>query len=87
MAYDEKLAERIRKSLSGVRNVQEKKMFGGMAFMVNGKMCVGVDKEDLMVRCDPEMTDELLKGEGVRIFDLPLTAERLYWSLKGRTQK
>ena len=70
MPYSEKLAERIRQSFSGVRKVQEKKMFGGIAFMVNGKMCVGVDKEDLMVRCAPEMTDELLAKKGVRIFNL-----------------
>jgi TfoX/Sxy family transcriptional regulator of competence genes len=70
MAYNEKLAERIRAKLAGVRNVKEKKMFGGVAFMVNDKMCVGVDKDDLILRCDPEMTDELLKKKGVRPFDL-----------------
>ena len=70
MAFNEKLAEKIRSSLEGVRNVQEKKMFGGIAFMVNDKMCVGVDKDDLMLRCEPDMTDELLKKKGVRMFDL-----------------
>jgi len=70
MAYNERLAERIRLALSGVRNVQEKKMFGGIAFLVNGKMCVGVDKQEMMVRCDPEMTDKLLTRKGVRVFDL-----------------
>ena len=39
-------------------------MFGGIAFMVNDKMCVGVDKDNLMVRCEPEMTDELLTKKG-----------------------
>jgi TfoX/Sxy family transcriptional regulator of competence genes len=43
MAYNEKLAEKIRISLAGVRNVKAKEMFGGIAFMVNDKMCVGVD--------------------------------------------
>jgi TfoX/Sxy family transcriptional regulator of competence genes len=43
MAYNEKLAEKIRISLAGVRNVKEEKMFGGIAFMVNDKMCAGVD--------------------------------------------
>jgi len=70
MAYSERLAEKVRNALVGVRKVAEKKMFGGIAFMVNGKMCVGVDKEDLMIRCDPGMTDELLERKGVRIFDL-----------------
>lgn len=42
MAYDERLAERIREALSHERGVTEKKMFGGIAFMVDGKMCCGV---------------------------------------------
>jgi TfoX/Sxy family transcriptional regulator of competence genes len=70
MAYNEKLAEKIRISLNGVRNVKEKKMFGGIAFMVNDKMCVGVDKDDLIFRCEPEQTDELLAKKGARIFNL-----------------
>ncbi|SRR5258706_8713732 len=70
MAYNEKLAERVRQSLKGTKNLVEKKMFGGIAFMVNDKMCVGVDRDDLMIRCEPEMTDELLSKKGVRLFDL-----------------
>lgn len=70
MAYNEKTAERVRQALSGTKKLEEKKMFGGIAFMVNDKMCVGVDKDDLMVRCDPEMNDELLARKGVRQFDL-----------------
>jgi TfoX/Sxy family transcriptional regulator of competence genes len=70
MAFNEKLADRIRESLSKVRGVKEKKMFGGIAFMLNDKMCVGVDKDDLMLRCEPKQTDELLAKKGVRIFDL-----------------
>jgi TfoX/Sxy family transcriptional regulator of competence genes len=70
MAYNEKLAEKIRISLSGIRNVKEKKMFGGIAFMVNEKMCVGVDGNDLMLRCEPDQTDALLTKKGVRIFNL-----------------
>ena len=70
MAFNEKLADRIRESLSQVRGVKEKKMFGGIAFMVNDKMCVGVDKDDLILRCRPEQTEELLTQSGVRIFNL-----------------
>ena len=70
MAYNEKLAEKIRSSLSGTENVTEKKMFGGIAFMVNDKMCVGVNKDDLMLRCEPDLTDKLLLKKGVRLFDL-----------------
>lgn len=70
MAYNERLADKVRIALSGIRNVQEKKMFGGIAFMVNDKICVGVHKDDLMLRCEPEQTDELLTKKGVRIFNL-----------------
>ena len=68
MAYDEKLAERVRAVLP--RNkVDEKKMMGGLTFMVNGKMCVGVHEKDLMVRLDPEIHDKALKRKGARTMD------------------
>jgi TfoX/Sxy family transcriptional regulator of competence genes len=70
MAYNEKIANRIREALIDVKNLAEKKMFGGIAFMVNDKMCVGVDKDAIMLRCDPEMTNELLSKKGARPFDL-----------------
>jgi TfoX/Sxy family transcriptional regulator of competence genes len=70
MAYNEKIADRIRTALSGTKKLVEKKMFGGIAFMANEKMCLGVDKDDIMLRCEPEMTDELLSKKGVRPFDL-----------------
>jgi hypothetical protein len=55
MAYDLKLAERIREYLARLPNlkVEEKKMFSGLAFMVNGKMCVNVSGENMMCRVDP----------------------------------
>ena len=52
MAYDEGLAERIREVLSDQRGVSEKRMFGGLAFLLSGNMCVGVVKDQLMVRVD-----------------------------------
>jgi len=70
MAYDEKLAARIREILSGKKNLTEKKMFGGIAFMLNDKMCVGVDKKDLILRCDPKTGESLLSEKGVRPFDI-----------------
>ncbi len=70
MAYNEKLAEQIRKALAGKKNLVEKKMFGGIAFMLNDKMCIGVDKDDIMLRCEKEDTDELLKKKGAKVFDL-----------------
>ena len=45
-------------------------MFGGIAFMINDKMCVGVDKDDLILRCEAELHNELLSKKGVRPFDL-----------------
>lgn len=52
MPYDEKLAARVRNALAARRDVEEKKMFGGVAFMVAGKMAVGVSKDRLLVRVD-----------------------------------
>jgi TfoX/Sxy family transcriptional regulator of competence genes len=66
MAYNEQLAERIRKALSGVTKVEEKKMFRGITFMVNGKMCVCVSGDELMCRFDPAMQDILAKKKGFR---------------------
>ena len=50
MAYSEKLNDRIRESLQKVKNVEEKYMFGGVCYMVNGKMCVGVVEDEMMCR-------------------------------------
>jgi TfoX/Sxy family transcriptional regulator of competence genes len=65
MAYDEQLAERIRRAF-GHRKVPfaEKRMMGGLCFMVDSKMCVGVEKDHLMVRIDPEVYDDALRGKG-----------------------
>lgn len=64
MAYNEKLADRIREALSHLPKLEEKKMFRGVTFMVNGKMCVSVSGENLMVRFDPAMHDELAEKKG-----------------------
>ena len=70
MAYNEKLADRTREIISRThKNVEEKKMFGGLCFMVNDKMCVGVEKERLMVRLDPDKYDEVLEKEGCTPMD------------------
>jgi TfoX/Sxy family transcriptional regulator of competence genes len=70
MAFDEKLAARVRKLISPQnKNTEEKKMFGGLCFMVNDKMCIGVEKERLMVRIDPEKYEEAMKKEGSRPMD------------------
>ena len=69
MAYDEKLADRIREALTGLPRVEEKKMMGGLTFMVNGKMCVGIVNNDLMCRIDPDVYETALKKTGCREMD------------------
>lgn len=70
MAYDEKLADRLREFISLTHKItEEKKMFGGLCFMVNDKMCVGVEKERLMVRLNPDLTDEVMEKEGCMPMD------------------
>ena len=70
MAYNEKLADMTRELISQThKNVEEKAMFGGLCFMVNDKMCIGVEKERLMVRLDPAKYDEVMEKEGCRPMD------------------
>lgn len=60
MAYDEKLAARVRNVLGGTRGVSEKKMFGGLTFMLRDHMCCGIVGNKLMVRIGPEQTRKAL---------------------------
>ena len=70
MAYNEKLADRVRELISvSHKNIEEKKMFGGLCFMVNHKMCIGVEAERLMVRLDPNKFDEAMEKEGCKQMD------------------
>ena len=70
MAYNEKLAVRVREFISVTHKItEEKKMFGGLCFMLNHKMCVGVEKERLMVRLNPDLTDEVMEKEGCSPMD------------------
>lgn len=69
MAYDEALAERVRRALRGEKSVVEKKMFGGIAFLQAGKMSVGILGKDLVVRVAPEEQDKLLRYPDVRPMD------------------
>ena len=66
MAYNEELASRVRKALKLLPNVEEKKMMGGLTFMVNGKMCVGILQDDLMARIDPKVYEMALQKTGCR---------------------
>jgi len=70
MSYNEKLADRIREMIAvSHKNIDEKKMFGGLCFMVNDKMCVGVEQERLMVRLDPAKYEEVMEKEGCKPMD------------------
>jgi len=70
MAYDEHLADRIRSYFKEKKiNTEEKKMMGGLCFMVDKKMCVGVDKNRLMARIGPEVYDQALTKTGCRPMD------------------
>ena len=63
MAYDEALAARIRKEVAGEPGVSEKRMFGGLAFLVNGNMAVSASGNGgVMLRCDPTQTSALISG-------------------------
>jgi len=70
MAYDEKLAGRIRKALAGRRGLTERKMFGGMAFMLRGNMSCGVQNDELILRLAPEQAEQALKKPHTRPFDM-----------------
>jgi len=69
MAYSKKLAGRIRERLAGLRNVEEREMMGGVTFMLNGKMCVGVIKDELMCRINPDVYEAVLEKNGCRPMD------------------
>jgi TfoX/Sxy family transcriptional regulator of competence genes len=69
MAYDEKLAARIRERISNLPNIEEKEMMGGLVFMYNGKMCLGIIKDELMCRIDPALHDIEVEKNGCRTMD------------------
>ena len=69
MAYNEILANKIRERLVELPNVEEKKMMGGLTFMVNEKMCVGIIKDELMCRIDPGFHEKAVEMQGCRTMD------------------
>ena len=70
MAYSESLARRIRQVFAHRRGVTEKQMFGGICFLLNGNMCVGIWKTSLIVRLGPEQAAAALKEPHVVEFDI-----------------
>ena len=69
MAYNQQLSNRIREALADIDKVEEKAMFGGICFMVNDKMCIGVVKDEMMCRIDPDIYNEALEKQGCRAMD------------------
>lgn len=69
MAFNERLAERVRAALDGRAGISERKMFGGLAFLLDGKMCVGVLGDELVVRSGAERYAESLKRPHARPMD------------------
>ncbi len=69
MAYDESLAERVRDMLAARPGYSERKMFGGMCFMLNGHMCCGIVGDELMVRLAPEEYEDALSQPHARPMD------------------
>ncbi len=69
MAYNEETAERLREELEAVADISEKKMFGGLSFLLGGNMAVGVVGDELCVRVGPEAFDEAVALPGARIMD------------------
>jgi hypothetical protein len=70
MAYDEQLAARVRVLLAGRNDVSERKMFGGLTFMIGGNMCCGVNRDELIIRLDPASEDKALARIHARPMDL-----------------
>ena len=70
MAFDESLAARIRDAFARKKNVEERKMFGGVCFLLHGNMLVGVWKDSLIVRLGPDAYDDALLEPHVREFDI-----------------
>lgn len=69
MTYDEELAQRVRQVLEGRKDVEERRMFGGLVFMVAGRMCVGVERDEIVVRLGAEEAERALARPHVRPMD------------------
>lgn len=70
MVFDDKLAGRIREAVANTKGIEEKKMFGGVAYMLDGRMFCGVLKDDLIVRVGPDQYGEALAVPHVRPMDM-----------------
>lgn len=66
MPYNENIATRLREALNHLPNVQEKKMFGGLAFMINDKMCINATTGGIMCRIDPDINSHIMQNKVCR---------------------
>jgi TfoX/Sxy family transcriptional regulator of competence genes len=82
MAYDEQLAARVRTLLADRTDVSERKMFGGLTFMIGGNMCCGVNGKELIVRLDPDGEDEALARPHARPMDFTGRAMRGFITIR-----
>jgi len=78
MAYNEKLANRIRSRIADLSIIEEKEMMGGLTFMVNNKMCVGIIKDEMMCRIDPDLHETAIEKTGCRTMDFTKRPMRGY---------
>ncbi len=69
MPYNNDLANRIRYRLADLPNIEEKEMMGGLIFMYNGKMCIGIVKDEMMCRVDPNVHEQAVEKYGCRTMD------------------
>jgi TfoX/Sxy family transcriptional regulator of competence genes len=69
MAFNERLANRIRERLSNLQDIEEKTMMGGLVFMVNDKMCIGIIKDEMMCRIDRNFHETAIEMRGCRTMD------------------
>lgn len=67
MAYNERLTNIIREAFADLPDVEEKKMFRGVCFMVNGKMCICISDDNLLCRVGPVIFEEALEKDGTRV--------------------
>lgn len=69
MAYNLELADRLRNNIKTNKSIEEKKMMGGLCFMIDDKMCIGVVQDEIMLRINPDMVDDLITKQGCRRMD------------------
>lgn len=79
MAFDAGLAERVRALLAARDDVRERKMFGGLGFILAGNMCCGVSGDELLARVDPDATDALLAQPGAHRMQMKGRAQMRGW--------